>query len=409
MLLKMPQSEVNIGLVGHVDHGKTTLTKSLSGIWTDKHSEEIKRGISIRLGYAHCEFYKCERCDEPDSYSTETKCPKCGAKTKLLRRVSFVDAPGHETLIATMLSGASLMDGVILVIAADEECPQPQTLEHLMAIQIINIKNIIVVQNKVDIVSKEEALKNKEQIKKLLKEFNIDAPIIPIAANYDVNKDVLIAAIEEYIKTPEREKSEDPFMYLVRSFDVNKPGDRFEDLKGGVVGGSLISGNLRIGDEIEIKPGIKKIKNNQETWEPILTKITSLSEGEDSLTEVHPGGLIAVGTNLDPNLTKSDTLSGNVLGKPGSLPETLKEIKAEIFALDRKIGDSKGEQEIKVNDSLMLSIGTTVTVGIVNKKNKKGEYEIGLKLPVVAPKGAQFAISKRIGMRWRLVGYGKLI
>ncbi|MBM3309861.1 MAG: translation initiation factor IF-2 subunit gamma, partial [Candidatus Altiarchaeales archaeon] len=82
------QSEINIGLVGHVDHGKTTLTKALSGIWTDTHSEEIKRGISIRLGYADCEFYKCAKCGEPECYCTAPKCPKCGSQTKFLRKVS---------------------------------------------------------------------------------------------------------------------------------------------------------------------------------------------------------------------------------------------------------------------------------------------------------------------------------
>ena len=123
------QSDVNIGLVGHVDHGKTTLTKALSGIWTDTHSEETKRGISIRLGYADIEFRKCPECGEPECYTTSEKCENCGSETELIRKVSFVDAPGHETLMATMLSGAAIMDGAVLVIAANESCPQPQTKE----------------------------------------------------------------------------------------------------------------------------------------------------------------------------------------------------------------------------------------------------------------------------------------
>ena len=160
------QSEINIGMVGHVDHGKTTLTKALSGVWTDRHSEEIKRGISIRLGYADCIFYKCPKCAEPECYGTQETCPKCGEKTQVLRKVSFVDSPGHETLMATMLSGAAIMDGAVLVIAANETCPQPQTAEHLMALEILDVKHIVVAQNKVDLAGKENAVKNYEEIKK---------------------------------------------------------------------------------------------------------------------------------------------------------------------------------------------------------------------------------------------------
>ncbi|MFB6353233.1 MAG: GTP-binding protein, partial [Halobacteriales archaeon] len=133
------QPEVNIGLVGHVDHGKTTLVQALSGRWTDQHSEELKRGISIRLGYADATFRRCPECEGPEAYTVEATCPEHDVETEVLRTVSFVDAPGHETLMATMLSGAAIMDGAILVVGADEPVPQPQTEEHLMALDIIGI------------------------------------------------------------------------------------------------------------------------------------------------------------------------------------------------------------------------------------------------------------------------------
>ena len=118
--MKVPQQpEINIGMIGHVDHGKTTLTKALSGEWTDRHSEELKRGISIRLGYADVAFYKCPECQGPAAYGTSKKCKNCGAEAEFLRAVSFVDAPGHETLMATMLSGAALMDGALRLVAAN--------------------------------------------------------------------------------------------------------------------------------------------------------------------------------------------------------------------------------------------------------------------------------------------------
>ena len=134
------QPEVNIGLVGHVDHGKTTLLEALSGKWTDTHSEEVKRGITIRLGYADVAVYKDDKGFTIDE-KTGNK------KNTFIRKISFIDAPGHETLMATMLSGAAIMDGALLLIAANEVCPQPQTREHLMALNITGIKNIIIVQN----------------------------------------------------------------------------------------------------------------------------------------------------------------------------------------------------------------------------------------------------------------------
>ena len=128
--------EVNIGMIGHVDHGKTTLTQRLTGKWTDEHSEELKRGISIRLGYADAAFYKCPNCDESQCYTTKKTCSHCNRPAELLRVVSFVDAPGHETLMATMLSGAAIMDGAVLVIAANEPSLNRMDIEHVSSLVI---------------------------------------------------------------------------------------------------------------------------------------------------------------------------------------------------------------------------------------------------------------------------------
>jgi translation initiation factor 2 subunit 3 len=397
----MPQAEVNIGLVGHVDHGKTTLTKALSGVWTDRHSEEIRRGISIRLGYADCNIYQCGKC----GYTTEGTC-KCAGKPKFVRKISFVDAPGHETLIATMLSGSALMDGVILVIAADETCPQPQTKEHLLALKLMGLKNIIVVQNKIDVVEKTKAKENKKSIEAFLKKMGIKAPIIPMAANYNANTDVLLEAIQEFIPTPKRDSAKPPKMYVARSFDINKPGSSIEKLSGGVLGGSLLYGQLKVGDEIEIKPGLKKVKHNQEMWETVNTKITALNVGDEQADSVGPGGLVAIQTSLDPYLTKSDSLSGNVLGKKGTLPEPSRTIECKITTIERELIDE--DVQIKSTEPLMLSMGTTVTVGMIEKQ-KGDNYTLNLKLPVVVEKGDKFAVSKRIDMKWRLVGYGELL
>lgn len=387
-----------------MDHGKTTLTQALSGVWTDVHSEELKRGISIRLGYADTIFRKCPECDEPQCYTTKEKCPVDGGETKVLRKVSFVDSPGHETLMATMLSGAALMDGAVLVIAATEKCPQPQTKEHLMALDVIGVKNIVVVQNKIDVVPNERALENYQEIKEFIKgTVAEDAPIIPVAAQHGTNIDLLIKTIEEVIPTPERDEKKPPLMLIARSFDINKPGTPPKKIVGGVLGGSLIQGTLKVGDEIEILPGIK----NGDSYKPIKTKVEGLVAGKEKVKESHPGGLIGISTLLDPSITKSDGLSGRTLSKPGTLPPPVEKLSLKVHLLKRIVG-TKEELEvddIKMNEPLMLNILTSTTVGIVTQA-VKDEVEVRLKLPVVAQKGSRIAISRRIGTRWRLIGYG---
>ncbi|MBO8181281.1 MAG: translation initiation factor IF-2 subunit gamma [Archaeoglobus sp.] len=399
---EVPLPEVNIGMVGHVDHGKTTLVAALSGVWTDRHSEELKRGISIRLGYADTTFRRCPKGGE---YLVEEVCPKHGVKTEILRTVSFVDSPGHETLMATMLSGAALMDGAVLVIAANEKCPRPQTKEHLMALDIIGVDKIVIAQNKIEIVSKERVVENYKEIKEFIKGTVAEnAPIIPISAQQRVNLDVLIEAIEETIPTPERDLHSPPLMFVARSFDVNKPGSPPEKLLGGVLGGSLLRGKISVGDEVEIKPGLKDERGN---WNPLTSEVVGIMASGKSVEEATPGGLVGISTKLDPRLTKSDALAGNVLGHPGELPDTLFEFSMDVKLLERVVGTEEELQveKIKMNEPLMLSVGTATTLGVVTSTRDE-IVDVRLKRPVCAEKGWNVAVSRRIGSRWRLIGAG---
>jgi len=409
MKLSQPP-ELNIGMIGHVDHGKTTLTQRLTGKWTDEHSEEMKRGISIKLGYADAAFYKCLNCEEPQGFSTTDTCPKCGGKAVLLRTVSFVDAPGHETLMAIMLSSAAIMDGAVLVIAANEPCPQPQTREHLTALDIAGIKNIVIIQNKIDLVSEEDAHNHYEQIKKFVKGTCAEnAPIIPVSAHHNINIDVLIQAIEEFIPTPERDLEKSPLLYIARSFDINKPGSRPEKLKGGVIGGSLIQGVLKTGEEIEICPGRDIESEGKKQIQPITTTIEALLTGGVPVDEATPGGLIAIGTELDPARTKSDSFSGKVVGRIGNLPPTFDHFKLKVSLLKRVVGtiEEKAVEQIKTKEPLMLTIGTATTVGIVTESYEH-TVAVRLKLSVCADYGQRIAISRRIDGRWHLIGYGEI-
>ena len=408
MTQKHRQPEVNIGLVGHVDHGKTTLVESLSGEWTDQHSEEMKRGISIRLGYADATFRECPGLEEPDRYTVEETCED-GSESEHLRTVSFVDAPGHETLMATMLSGASIMDGAVLVIAANEPVPRAQTEEHLMALDIIGIDNIVIAQNKIDLVDREQAVRNHEQIQEFVEGTVAEsAPIVPTSAQRDVNMDLLIGTIQEEIPTPERDPDADARLQVARSFDINRPGTTYEDLVGGVIGGSLTQGQLTVDDELEIKPGREVEEGGQSEYRSVETAVRSLQAGGEFVDEATPGGLLGVGTGLDPSLTKGDALAGQVAGPPGSLPPTRESFVMDVELLDRVVGEDTDEIEpISTGEPLMLTVGTATTVGSVTSA-RDDECEVKLKRPVCAPEGAKIAINRRVGARWRLIGVGTL-
>jgi translation initiation factor 2 subunit 3 len=389
------QAEINIGMVGHVDHGKTSLTQALTGKWTDTHSEELKRGISIRLGYADATFYKCEHCKGAEAYTNKEVCPSCGKKAKRLRKVSFVDAPGHETLMTTMLSGAALMNGALLVIAANEKCPQPQTAEHLMALKMAGIEKIVVAQNKVDLVERSQALENKKQIQAFLGENGYKGvPIIPIAANFSGNIDLLIEAIQEKIANQEFDLGKPLVMFCARSFDINKPGAKASGLKGGVLGGAIIQGKAVLGENVVIRPGIE--------GKEIRTDIRSLSCSSGPLKEALPGGLIAIGTGLDFSLTQNDRMRGQVIGTEESLPQPVKAFDVEINYIKRLVGSTGGR--LNSNEAVVLTAGTMATAGLITSVHGN-KAEISLKSSIVVLPNQKIAVSKRTAGRWQLVAY----
>ncbi len=396
--------EVNIGLVGHVDHGKTTLTECLSGKWTDTHSEELRRGITIRLGYADAVFVKTK----DGEFMTEPDAIKAKKKYEVIRKVSFVDAPGHESLMATMLAGTTLMDGALLLIAANEECPQPQTREHLMALKIIGIKNIVIIQNKIDLVSDEDATKNYEKIREFLKGTDYeDSPIIPMSAQHNINTKFVIEAIEKNIPTPKRDLKAEPRMFIARSFDINKPGQEIKNLKGGVLGGALGQGTIKKGEEIEIRPGQVYEEANKKVWKPIRTKVVSMMTGGSEVDEVTPGGSVALLTNLDPSIVKADRFTGNVLGYPDKLPPVWDTLKLDVNLLERVVGSAEDVkvEPLKKGELLMLNVNSAATVGTISKL-AKDEIEVVLKLPVCADLKNRVTISRRMGTRFRLIGFG---
>lgn len=304
------------------------------------------------------------------------------------------------------------MDGAVLVISANEPCPQPQTKEHLMALDITGIDRIVIVQNKIDLVSREEVMEHYQQIKDFIKGTVAEkAPIVPISAQQNLNVDLVIKAIEEYIPTPHRDIEKPALLKIARSFDVNRPGASPDALKGGVIGGSLNQGVLHAGDKIEICPGRLVDYEGRKQWVPIQTKVVTLLAGSQSQEEITPGGLIGVGTLLDPIMTKSDALVGQVAGEPGKLPPVRNAFTMNMQLLERVVGvtDESSVEPIHSSEPLMLNVGTATTVGVVTSAREGGVVQVQLKRPVCAEKGDRVAVSRRIGARWRLIGVGSII
>ncbi len=392
---------LNVGIVGHIDHGKTTLLSKLSGKWTDTHSEELKRGITIKLGYSDATIYQ-------DS-ETKKYTIKESENTKPIRYITFVDAPGHEMLMATMLSGAAIMDAAILVIAANEGI-KPQTQEHLVALKAKKIKNVIIVQNKIDLITQEQAIESYKKIKEFVKgSIAENSPVIPVSAQQEINLDKILEELCK-IETPERKNNEEPIFLIARSFDINKPGTELTKLHGGVFGGALKQGTLKIGDEIEIKPGYSYKKQNQFYYQTVKTKIVSMQRGNNKIEIATPGGSLALETELDPALTKADSLSGCISSHTGKLPEITTEIKLKFELFPEVFGTGTHEKvaEVKSMEMLMLSVNTSTTVGTV-KKIKGNVAELTLKIPVVPLKGDSIGIARNLGGHWRLIGFGEII
>jgi translation initiation factor 2 subunit 3 len=419
------QPSINIGTIGHVAHGKSTLVKAMTGVRTAKFNKELERNMTIKLGYANCKIWRCNVCQPHHYQSTDSKqmlgtviCYHCGADLELVRHISFVDCPGHEVLMATMLNGATVMDGALLMIAADQTCPQPQTAEHLAAASMMGLHNYVVLQNKVDLVNENKALENYTQIKTFLKTSpsTQQSPIIPISAQQGLNMEHVCRHLAN-MEVPPRDLTAPPLMIVVRSFDVNRPGEsNIDALKGGVAGGSLIRGTLKAGMKIEIRPGRVIKKDGKFICCPLQSEVVTMLSDTNALQIATPGGLIAVGTKLDPSLARGDGLKGQVIGVPGSMPPVFVSLEVSYLKMKRVVGLQKPQPGEKTHDGAVrplrkgevvrLNIGSATVDGNVTA-TKADLVKLQLKTPVCAELGEKLSISRQIGQgHHRLIGVG---
>ena len=387
------QPIMNIGMIGHVSDGKTTIPRKLTGTLTQKHSSERQKNLTIRLGYANAKICKCSSCSEPECYFSvssdvmEYICPTCMSQAKLMNHISFVDCPGHNMLMSTMLNGTSVMDYTILVEStANVNFPAPQTIEHFKCIKSMGITNILTILNKIDLIKKDKASEMCYKLQEFLDSHKCNSKIIPTSATHEINMDIICMILANLPKPLElsnnNSKANNSYqsdnklpkrnidkikMPIIRSFNINKPGTSVKDLQGGVVGGSIQYGIINKSDNLFLVPGMVYQEDNIFKVKPIKCKVESINSEKNILDKATSGGLIGIKMNIDPGLTADDGLIGNVL-------------------VDKIDGIITNKFQIKTNVKLsrkynyVFNINSNNINGKITKPNKSNEHIIEINL-----------------------------
>lgn len=373
------QPTFSVGFIGNVADGKSTIAEKISGEKLTRFSSEQEKGITIRLGYANAKIWKCLICDPPQCYKSsnsslfEMTCRYCDTDCELLRHISFVDCPGHNMLMATMLNGTAAMNYCILIESAtNDKMPSDQSIEHFNVTQKSGIPTCLVCVNKMDLVikSKEKNIKLLSDMRKFLEDNSTDKiPVIPVSAIFDANIDVICEYLGNLPQiTPDLTK--DFKMLIIRSFNVNKPHTKIQDLKGGVVGGTLVRGVLSPGTKAIIYPGYVTRHSDQEyqktgrKWKyaAIKCSVISIKSDDNELTYAISGGLIGVQLDIDPGLSGNDKLVGQVMFRKT-------EIKTKIH-----VYETLTVQYHKLNDETQISNVKIFHIN-ANGNNLRGDLE----------------------------------
>lgn len=405
------QPILNLGCLGSVSDGKSTMVKLLSGKSTQTHSKEKVRNITMKVGYANTKFWKSKK----DNTLTSSYSDVDNSEThNLIHHVSFVDCPGHHDLLEVMMSGAMVMDGGIVVVSGNESIEnKPQLKQHIITAKLVGLKKIIFILNKLDLVDKYVANERYEDLVNFLKEFDIIDPIIiPMSMSLGLGKENLIQSIIDYFPPSERRQIKTTQFMITRSFDINKNGITPQKFKPGVVGGSLISGDIQVGDEIIISPG--KQKKTATGWKvkEFTTKVVSLKSEKDSLDKIYPGGLTAIGTEIDPYYTMKDKLKGNIIFKKSENYQ--RNIYYEIDINLKFVEWNKEYFElIKKDKILTLQIGANTLVSKVISINNTNEetklVKFILERPICVLDDQNILVCDKVdGNHLSIIAYGKV-
>jgi small GTP-binding protein len=398
------QAVFNCGTAGHVSHGKSTLVCALTGTKTQRFQKEQEKNITIKLGYANCKLYLNQKTNKIHAVPTTAKEPVLDPDTaeKLVHHstISFVDCPGHELYMATMISGSKVMDHAIVVIAGNERIPRPQTHHHLVALDYSNITDVSFALNKLDLVKAKDVPEIKTNLDNYLKAMEMgEKPVFPISAvtagNMSELCQFLAAKVNQRMAKTVQQASQPLRMNLVRSYNVNHPNIQLKDMVGAVVGGTIEAGVLTVGDQVELRPGIICVKDGRKVIQPLVGRVISLESDHRELQTAIPGGLVGVNLSIYSGLSGDDHLKGFVLGHVGSLPDMYDSISGKFKILDIRTPEDDTSAEmpalVKLENGqkidLIVNGISSVPAEIINCKRKddgrKGRIELRLKTPVV--------------------------
>ena len=430
------QPTINIILLGEKQKGKSTLVHSLSTpvntrIKAEKEPERIKERekiISQKIGYINTKLYKCPKCSEPECYKAfnseienELKCKTCGTLLELIRHISFIDNPELNIKINLILNPNIITDAALLFIAADEKLNIMEESDNNFNENLIS-KNTIIIQNKIDIVMKNNKAKEQyTQIKKFAKNKNVqNSLIIPISAMLKFNLDVLIQYLTS-IPIPKRDIISPPKFNIIHSYHFPHFFDDSTMLnKTGTLYGILQKGIFKLGDNVEILPGIcLKIKNKEIRHCPIYGKITILQNEKNLSNYIIPGGLVNIGVQIDSEVCKNNKLEGCVMNLQEKGGNVYYKIGVKCHLLRKLINIEKKEighnleyvTDLKKGEVVLLNINF-ISVGghiISIKRNNFDEICIELKRPICLEISDKIILSRKMGSIWRIIGWGEVI
>lgn len=403
-----------IGLVGSVSNGKTTLVERLSGVNTKKHSSEQKEGRTVKLGYANLLLWKCTKCNciySTGQKASKQECEKCGETCNIDFELSLVDAPGHSAFIKTMIRGSSVMEAAIVVTDVKQIPHQHQTLEHLAILEILGVRKVLVIQNKCDLVSRDECKSHYEELKQQFKSTVAEnAPVVPVCAQRGMNIEVVVSQLYRMcnelssLSPPSTTLNDVSGFAIIRSFDINRPDTEIDNLKGGVIGGCLFGQTpLNVDDVVEIRPGIVRA---DQSYTPLKTKIKTVFSEQKSVPQCEFGGLFALGTTLDPTVTKSDRIVGCVAGYPQQLPPVVRitDIKVTYVTLD----SSEKTSKLNEGEFYYFMWGNLVVRGKPTKLTKT-QFRIEYEHPICNYMKTCIIYGKKSTQSTSLIGFGIIL